>query len=71
MNAWSANHGAVTYGHIGADLLALAALLRIPVAMHNVESERIFRPSMWNLLGGGESTDADFRACSTLGALYG
>jgi L-fucose isomerase len=69
MARWGANHGAISYGHIGHDLISLAALLRIPVCMHNVPDERIFRPSAWNAFGvGGES--ADYRACQTYGALY-
>jgi L-fucose isomerase len=70
MSAWGANHGAISYGHIGADLIALAAMLRIPVAMHNVAAEALFRPSAWNLFGM-EPEGADFRACAALGPLYG
>ncbi len=70
MNNWSANHGSISYGHIGADLISLAALLRIPVAMHNVADEKIFRPSAWNLFGALEPQGADFRACANLGPLY-
>lgn len=70
MNAWGANHCVAAYGHIGADLLALAALLRIPVEMHNVAPERIFRPAAWNRFGGAHDTGADFRACQTYGPLY-
>ena len=71
MNHWSANHGSISYGHIGADLMALAALARIPVAMHNVEETEIFRPSAWNLFGALEPTGADYRACTHFGPLYG
>ncbi|MGQ9682576.1 MAG: L-fucose isomerase [Anaerolineae bacterium] len=71
MNNWGANHGALSYGHIGADLISLAALLRIPVYMHNVSEERIFRPSMWNAFGTADREGADFRACAALGPLYG
>ena len=71
MYNWGANHGAICYGHIGADLITLAAMLRIPVCMHNVPEERVFRPSAWSLFGGLEPTGADFRACETLGPLYG
>ena len=71
MNNWGANHGAISYGHIGADLLALAAMLRIPVAMHNVPGERIFRPKHWSAFGDPESEGADYRACAALGPLYG
>jgi len=69
MARWGANHGAISYGHIGHDLISLAAILRIPVCMHNVPDERVFRPSAWNAFGAhGES--ADYRACQTYGALY-
>ncbi len=69
MANWGANHGAISYGHIGADLISLAAMLRIPVAMHNVPAEKIFRPSYWNAFGM-DPEGADYRACSTLGPLY-
>ena len=69
MAHWGANHGAISYGHIGADLISLAAILRIPVAMHNVPAEQIFRPSYWNAFGM-DPEGADYRACSTLGPLY-
>jgi L-fucose isomerase len=71
MYNWGANHGAVCYGHIGADLITLASMLRIPVCMHNVPEERVFLPSAWSLFGGMEPTGADFRACASLGPLYG
>ncbi|MCC5844296.1 MAG: L-fucose isomerase [Verrucomicrobia bacterium] len=71
MNAWGSNHGAFAYGHIGADLITLASMLRIPVYMHNVAKEDIFRPSAWNAFGTGELESADFRACGTFGPLYG
>ena len=71
MNAWSANHGAIAYGHIGADLITLAAMLRIPVAMHNVPEESVYRPHCWGLFGGSDDpTGADFRACANFGPLY-
>lgn len=70
MNNWGSNHCAVSYGHIGADLITLAALLRIPVAMHNVPDERIFRPGMWGAFGYAGAVDADFRACGALGPVY-
>ena len=70
MNAWGANHGAFSYGHIGADLITLASMLRIPVYMHNVSKERIFRPSAWNAFGTDNFEDADFRACQNFGPLY-
>lgn len=71
MAAWGANHGALSYGHTGADLLSLAALLRIPVTMHNVAEEQVFRPSAWNMFGAQDAMGADFRACQNFGALYG
>jgi L-fucose isomerase len=71
MNAWAANHGAIAYGHIGADIITLAAMLRIPVAMHNVEEGDIYRPHCWGLFGAGEdSIGADYRACRNFGPLY-
>lgn len=70
MNNWGANHCALSYGHNGADLISLASLLRIPVYMHNVSSEKIFRPSVWATFGTEDATSADFRACSALGPLY-
>lgn len=69
MNNWGANHGAISFGHIGADLITLASILRIPVCMHNVEEEEIFRPSAWNAFGMDQE-GADFRACSNFGPLY-
>jgi L-fucose isomerase len=71
MNNWSANHGSISYGHIGADLISLASLLRIPVAMHNVAADRIFCPSTWSLFGALEEQGADYRACQNFGPLYG
>ncbi len=71
MNNWGANHGAISYGHIGADLIALASLLRIPVYMHNVEENRVYRPAAWNLFGTADREGADFRACANFGPLYG
>lgn len=69
MNNWGANHGAITYGHIGADLLTLASMLRIPVCMHNVADAKIFRPSCWNAFGM-DKEGADFRACKNFGPIY-
>ncbi|MDR2246240.1 MAG: L-fucose isomerase [Treponema sp.] len=69
MAAWGANHGAVSYGHIGADLITLASILRIPVCMHNVETGGVFRPSYWNAFGM-DKEGADYRACAALGPLY-
>ena len=72
MNSWSANHGAIAYGHVGADLITLAAMLRIPVAMHNVPDESIYRPHCWGLFGESDDpTGADYRACKNFGPLYG
>jgi L-fucose isomerase len=70
MNNWGANHGAISYGHIGGDLITLASMLRIPVDMHNVPVERVFRPSVWSRFGAQEPQNADFRACATYGPLY-
>ena len=71
MYNWGANHGAFSYGHIGAELITLASMLRIPVAMHNVPEERIFRPSVWGAFGAVDPQGADFRACAAFGPLYG
>lgn len=71
MNAWGANHGAISYGHIGAELIALASILRIPVDMHNVPDERVFRPAAWARFGALDPQGADYRACSAYGPLYG
>ena len=69
MNNWGANHGAISYGHIGADLITLASILRIPVCMHNVEDNEIFRPSAWNAFGM-DKEGADYRACQNYGPIY-
>ena len=71
MAAWGANHGAISYGHIGADLITLASMLRIPVTMHNVPEPRLFRPATWNHFGALDPVGADYRACATFGPLYG
>lgn len=71
MNYWGANHGAISYGHIGADLITLASMLRIPVAMHNVPYERIFRPKAWGAFGAMDVQGADYRACQNFGPIYG
>jgi L-fucose isomerase len=71
MNNWGANHGAISYGHIGKDLITLASMLRIPVYMHNVSEEKIFRPSAWASFGTKDPEGADFRACANYGPLYG
>ena len=70
MNSWGANHGAVSYGNIGAKLITLASMLRIPVYMHNVNEDKIFRPSAWNAFGTKDLEGADFRACKNYGPLY-
>lgn len=67
---WGANHGAINYGHIGADLITLASMLRIPVYMHNVPEEMIYRPSAWTAFGALDREGADFRACANFGPLY-
>ena len=69
MANWGANHGAISYGHIGADLITLASILRIPVSMHNVDEDKIFRPSAWNSFGENKE-GADYRACQTFGPIY-
>ncbi len=69
MNNWGANHGAISYGHIGADLITLASMLRIPVCMHNVSEDDIFRPAAWNAFGM-DKEGADYRACATYGPIY-
>ena len=69
MNNWGANHGAISYGHIGADIITLASMLRIPVAMHNVPVEKIFRPAAWNAFGM-DKEGADYRACANFGPFY-
>ena len=69
MNNWGANHGAISYGHIGADLITLASMLRIPVCMHNVPEDKVFRPAAWNAFGM-DKEGADFRACKNFGPTY-
>ena len=70
MANWGANHGAISYGHIGADLITLCSMLRIPVCMHNVSGDKIFRPSTWNAFGM-DTEGSDYRACAAYGPLYG
>lgn len=70
MANWGANHGCFTYGHIGADLITLASMLRIPVSMHNVSEDRIFRPHAWGAFGTEDKQGADYRACRQFGPLY-
>ena len=69
MNNWGANHGAISYGHIGADVITLCSMLRIPVCMHNVPEEKIFRPSVWNAFGMDKES-ADYRACMNFGPQF-
>ncbi|MEG0050768.1 MAG: L-fucose isomerase [Terrisporobacter sp.] len=69
MNNWGANHGAISYGHIGADIITLCSILRIPVSMHNVEEENVFRPAAWNAFGM-DKEGQDYRACEVYGPMY-
>ena len=69
MQNWGANHGAISYGHIGADLITLCSMLRIPVSMHNVPLDDIFRPAAWNAFGM-DKEGQDYRACAAYGPLY-
>ncbi len=69
MSNWGANHGAISYGHIGADLITLCSILRIPVCMHNVPEEKIFRPAAWNAFGM-DKEGQDYRACAAYGPMY-
>ena len=70
MDTWSANHGAISYGHIGADLITMAAMLRIPVSMHNVPEAELFRPKTWKAFGTTDLEGADYRACANFGPIY-
>lgn len=70
MANWGANHAALSYGHIGDKLITLCSMLRIPVCMHNVSKNRIFRPSAWSAFGTEDMESADFRACKTLGSMF-
>ena len=70
MNNWGANHGAISYGHIGADLITLCSILRIPVCMHNVPEDKVFRPAAWNAFGM-DKEGQDYRACKAYGPMYG
>lgn len=70
MANWGANHGAISYGHIGADLITLASILRIPVNMHNVEGSKVFRPAAWSAFGTDNPESADYMACRNYGPLY-
>ena len=69
MNHWGANHGAISYGHIGADIITLCSMLRIPVCMHNVPADQIFRPAVWGAFGS-DLEGQDYRACATYGARF-
>lgn len=69
MNNWGANHGAISYGHVGADVITLCSMLRIPVCMHNVPQDKIFRPASWNAFGMDKEAQ-DYRACAAYGPLY-
>jgi L-fucose isomerase len=70
MNNWGANHGALSHGHVGAQLATLASMLRIPVYMHNLPEGTLFRPSAWTCFGAMDAQGADFRACQNFGPLY-
>ena len=70
MNAWGANHAAFAYGHVGADIVTLASMLRIPVCLHNLPEEAVFRPHAWGAFGTADMESADYRACRTYGPLY-
>ena len=70
MANWGSNHGSFCYGHIGADLITLASMLRIPVSLHNVEDEKLFRPHAWAAFGTKDKEAADYKACETYGAIY-
>jgi L-fucose isomerase len=70
MAAWGANHGAFTYGHIGGDLITLAAMLRIPVTLHNVDLNGVWRPHSWSAFGTRDLEGSDYRACAAYGPLY-
>ena len=70
MANWGANHGASVYGHVGADIITLASMLRIPVSMHNIPADKIYRPHAWSAFGTTNTEDADYRACAAYGPLY-
>ena len=70
MANWGANHGASVYGHVGADILTLASMLRIPVSMHNVPADKVYRPHAWTAFGTKDQEGADYRACAAYGPLY-
>ena len=70
MANWGANHGVTVYGHVGAELVTLASMLRIPVAMHNVPEEKVYRPHSWSAFGTQDTQAADFAACKHYGPLF-
>ena len=70
MSTWGSNHAAFAYGHVGADIVSLASMLRIPVSMHNLPAEALFRPHAWGAFGTADAESADYRACSAYGPLY-
>lgn len=70
MSNWGANHCAMSYGHVGADLITLCSMLRIPVAMHNVDDNDVYRPHAWGAFGTKDLEGADYRACAAYGPLY-
>ena len=70
MANWGANHGVTVYGHVGADLITLASMLRIPVTMHNVPAEKVYRPHAWASFGTQDQQAADYTACKQYGPLY-
>ncbi|MBM3703317.1 MAG: L-fucose isomerase, partial [Actinobacteria bacterium] len=70
MSNWGANHGAISYGHIGERLITLASILRIPICMHNIDKTKIFRPSAWSAFGTSDPEGADYRTCRNYGPLY-
>jgi L-fucose isomerase len=70
MANWGANHGVTVYGHVGSDLITLCAMLRIPVNMHNVPAERVYRPHSWAAFGTSSPESADYAACRAYGPLY-
>lgn len=70
MANWGANHGAFTYGHVGADLITLASMLRVPVSLHNVPDDKLYRPHCWAAFGTKDTEAADFQACAAYGPLY-
>ena len=70
MANWGANHGVTVYGHVGADLITLSSMLRIPVTMHNVDRDKIYRPHAWSSFGTQDTQAADYAACRQYGPLY-